>query len=73
VLDRARIDEVVDRLVARNNGAQQDDEHDDDAGKVFYATQPVVEDLSRRSAGQDESNPERNCGRRIPDIVDRVG
>ena len=54
---RPRIDQAIDRLVAGHDGAEQDDQHDDDARKVLDAPETVGESLRRLASRQDERDP----------------
>ena len=70
---RLRMDQPVDRLVARHDRAEQDDENDNDAGEVFDPAEPIGECPGRLAPRQHEGDPERDCSRCVADIVDRVG
>ena len=48
--DRLRVDQAVDRLVAGNDGAEQDDEDDQDAGQILDPPVAVGEARARLAA-----------------------
>src|SRR5204862_300883 len=48
-------------------------EHDDDAGEVFHAPIAVGETLAWLSTRQRECGPKRHRGRRVAEVVNRVG
>ena len=67
------VNEAGDRLVAGDQCAEQDDQHDDDPGEVLHPPVAVSEGCGRLAPRQQESDPQRDGGRRIADIVDGVG
>ncbi len=70
--NRLRVNQAVDRLVASDDSTEQDDQHDQDARQILHAAVPVRKGLARLAARQDECDPERNGGCRVPDVVDCV-
>src|SRR5262249_24065324 len=71
--NRLWVDKAVDGLVAGDDRAEQNDEHDRHAGKVLHPAKPIVEDLGRRSPDKHEGDPQWDpCGG-IGYVVDGVG
>ena len=57
-----RVDQPVDRLVERDERADEDRRHDREAGQLLTAVR-----------AQEECDPERHRGQGISDVVDQVG
>lgn len=72
-VDLLRVDQPVDRLVAGDQRAEQNQADDDHAGKVLDAAEAIGETRRRLAPGEGEGDPERDGGGRIADIVDGVG
>ncbi len=73
VLDRARVDEPVDRLPAGDDRGERNDEHDEHARQVFRTAIPVGVPLVGDAAPEDERDPQRHGGERVGEVVDGVG
>jgi hypothetical protein len=56
------VDEALDRLTERDQGADEDREHDRNAGPALAAGAPQV-----------EGDPERDCRQCVAEVVDEVG
>ena len=72
-VDRLRMDEAVDRLVAGDDRAEQDDQHDEDAGQVLDPAIAIGKAPRRLAPRQHERDPKRDRGRRVANVVDGVG
>src|SRR5258706_14264588 len=65
--------ESLDGPVPGDDRTEGDDEHYDNARKVFNAPIPVGKAPVRLSPGQRERGPQWHRGRRVAEVVDRVG
>jgi hypothetical protein len=72
-IDALRVDQAFDRLVACEDGAEQDDRHDDHARQIFHASQTIRENLAWLAASEQERDPKRNRGNGVSDIVNCIG
>lgn len=70
---RLWVHQPVDRLIARHDRAEQDDENDNDTGEVFDPAEPIGECPGRLPPRQHEGDPQRDRSRCVTDIVDCVG
>jgi len=68
-----RVKKPIDRFVAGNNRAREDDQNDGKARQVFHSPKAVGECSRRLAADQNEGDPKRDCGGGVADVVDRVG
>jgi len=73
MLYRLRVEETIDRFIAGNNSAQQDRKHDCNARQVFDPSVAVSESFVGFPSREPEGNPERDGGRGVTDIMNRVG
>lgn len=71
--DRLRMEEPGCRLIASHKRAEQNDEHDCNAREIFDPPVTIRERRRRLALRELECNPQRDSGRRISDVVDRVG
>ena len=67
------MDKAVNRLIASDQRAYQDDDDNEDAREVFHAAVAVGEGPRRLPSREHESDPERNRGRCVANVVDRIG
>src|SRR5215208_8238332 len=58
--DRLRVDQAVDRLIAGEKRAEEDDADDGNASQILDTPETVSESLARLAPGQDERDPQRN-------------
>ena len=65
--------EPLDALVAGDDGARENREHDGHAGQVLDASIAEGEALARLLAGKPESHGKRDRGRGVAEIVNRIG
>src|SRR5215211_4565865 len=68
-----RVDEPVDRLVASDKRAEENDKNDCDTGQILDPTKPVGEGRRWLAPCENERNPEGDCGSSVGEIVNRVG
>ncbi len=68
-----RVGEGLQALVADQHRRRCDEQHDDDAGEVLDAAETVGEPSARRTAQQDERDPQRHRGESVRHVVDGVG
>jgi hypothetical protein len=67
------IDEAVDRLVSRHQGAEQNDQDDGEAGEVLDPAVAVGEGRRRLLSGERKRDPQRNGCASVGDVVDGIG
>src|SRR5215207_496491 len=70
--DGPRVDKPVYGLVARDNGAEQDDEHDYHASQILHPPVTERESAARPQAGKSERDPKRHGCSRVAEVVDSV-
>ena len=70
--NRLRVEQTLDRLVSGEQGAEQDDRHDQHPGNILNPTIAIGEGRVRFAPRQNEGHPQRNGGARIADIVDGI-
>jgi len=68
-----RVQEPLDALVSRDDGARENRQHDGNAGQVLDAPIAEGEAGARLLAGEPERDAERDRRRGIPQVVNRVG
>jgi hypothetical protein len=64
--------EALHGLVARHRSRRRDRQHDRDPGQVLSTPEPVRVAASRRAAPERERHPQRQRGRGIGEVVQRV-
>jgi hypothetical protein len=70
--DFLRVEEPVDGKISGNDRGRQDHEDDKDAGEIFDPSVPVREPFRRLSPGEEEGEEERDCRKRIAEVMDSV-
>ena len=73
VADWLGIEQAMDRLVASDYRAEQDNKNNENACQVFDATEPVGKRFGWLAPRQDKRDPQRNCGRGVGNVVDHIG
>jgi len=73
IRDRLGVHDTQYRLVPREHGAEEDRQHDGDAGQVLDAPEAIGVALGRQPAGVGEGDPQRHGGECVADVVHRVG
>ena len=73
VLQRCRVDQPADRLVAGDDRRERDHRDDEQPGEVLGAAVAVGVAAGRGASADDEGDPERDGGQRVGEVVDRVG
>src|SRR6185312_9629699 len=71
--DVLRMEEALNRLITCDDSADENCQHDGNAGKILDAAIAEGEPFARSALAEHEGDGKRNGGGRVADIVDRVG